>query len=207
MGDWDAFFDENYLRTYLPSLDEERTRGEALGAVALRGVAPGAEILAARPGSRATRSCSRRPATASPGSTARRRCSRKPSDDAETRTGRSSSAVTTASCRSRRKLRRGAQPVHLAGHARAPRGHRGSSRVPAGAAARRRAHPGDGPPRRDRPLLAGEPAPRLEPTPGRRAVPAGDRDRLGRRNELGPPSRGDSRASGSSVGSSIASTR
>ena len=45
MDDWDAFFDESYLRTYLPSLDEERTRGEALGAVALTGVAPGAEIL------------------------------------------------------------------------------------------------------------------------------------------------------------------
>jgi ubiquinone/menaquinone biosynthesis C-methylase UbiE len=45
MGEWDALFDETYLRTYLPFFDEERTRGEALGAVALAGVEPGAEIL------------------------------------------------------------------------------------------------------------------------------------------------------------------
>ena len=45
MGDWDAVFDETYLRTYLPFFDEERTREEALGAVALAGVEPGAEIL------------------------------------------------------------------------------------------------------------------------------------------------------------------
>lgn len=45
MGDWDAFFDETYLRTYLPSLDERRSRDEALGAAALAGVDPGAEIL------------------------------------------------------------------------------------------------------------------------------------------------------------------
>lgn len=45
MGDWDAVFDETYLRTYLPFLDDERTREEALGAVSLAGVEPGAEIL------------------------------------------------------------------------------------------------------------------------------------------------------------------
>jgi ubiquinone/menaquinone biosynthesis C-methylase UbiE len=45
MGDWDAVFDESYLRTYLPFLDDERTRREALGAVALAGVEPDAEIL------------------------------------------------------------------------------------------------------------------------------------------------------------------
>jgi ubiquinone/menaquinone biosynthesis C-methylase UbiE len=45
MGDWDALFDETYLRSYLPSLDEERNRDEALGAISLTGVDPGAEIL------------------------------------------------------------------------------------------------------------------------------------------------------------------
>jgi ubiquinone/menaquinone biosynthesis C-methylase UbiE len=45
MGDWDAMFDESYLRTYLPFLDDGRTREEALGAVALAGVEPDAEIL------------------------------------------------------------------------------------------------------------------------------------------------------------------
>jgi ubiquinone/menaquinone biosynthesis C-methylase UbiE len=45
MGDWDAVFDESYLRAYLPFLDEERTREEALGAVALAGVEPDAEVL------------------------------------------------------------------------------------------------------------------------------------------------------------------
>jgi len=45
MGDWDAIFDETYLQSYLPFLDEERTREEALGAVALAGVEPGAEVL------------------------------------------------------------------------------------------------------------------------------------------------------------------
>jgi len=44
-GGWDELFDESYLATYLPFLDEERTRQEALGAVALAGVGPGAEIL------------------------------------------------------------------------------------------------------------------------------------------------------------------
>jgi ubiquinone/menaquinone biosynthesis C-methylase UbiE len=45
MGKWDAVFDETYLRTYLPLLTEERTREEALGAVALAGLAPGADVL------------------------------------------------------------------------------------------------------------------------------------------------------------------
>ena len=45
MGDWDAVFDETYLRTYLPLFDEERTRTEALGAAALAGIEPGADVL------------------------------------------------------------------------------------------------------------------------------------------------------------------
>jgi ubiquinone/menaquinone biosynthesis C-methylase UbiE len=45
MGDWDAVFDETYLRTYAPLADEERTREQALGAASLAGVAPGAEVL------------------------------------------------------------------------------------------------------------------------------------------------------------------
>jgi ubiquinone/menaquinone biosynthesis C-methylase UbiE len=45
MGEWDALFDGTYLRTYVPFLTEERTREEALGAVALAGIEPGAEIL------------------------------------------------------------------------------------------------------------------------------------------------------------------
>src|SRR5262245_34106158 len=45
MGDWDSVFDDTYLQTYLPFVTEERTRTEALGAVALAGVEPGAEIL------------------------------------------------------------------------------------------------------------------------------------------------------------------
>ena len=45
MGDWDAVFDETYLQTYLPFVDEERTREEALGAASLAGLEPGAEIL------------------------------------------------------------------------------------------------------------------------------------------------------------------
>ena len=44
-GDWDAVFDETYLRTYLPWYDEERTRNDARAAVALAGVDPGADIL------------------------------------------------------------------------------------------------------------------------------------------------------------------
>jgi len=45
MGDWDLVFDGTYLRTYLPFTDDERTRAEALGAAALAGLEPGAEIL------------------------------------------------------------------------------------------------------------------------------------------------------------------
>jgi ubiquinone/menaquinone biosynthesis C-methylase UbiE len=44
-GGWDELFDESYLAMYMPFLDKERTRQEALGAVALAGVGPGAEIL------------------------------------------------------------------------------------------------------------------------------------------------------------------
>ncbi len=44
-GGWDELFDESYLATYLPFLDDERTRAEALGAVALAGLAPGSEVL------------------------------------------------------------------------------------------------------------------------------------------------------------------
>ena len=43
--DWEAFFGEDYLRSFLPFLDEERTRTEALGAVRLAGAEPGAEVL------------------------------------------------------------------------------------------------------------------------------------------------------------------
>jgi len=45
MGDWDSVFDETYLQTYLPQVDAERTRAEALGAASLAGVEPPAEIL------------------------------------------------------------------------------------------------------------------------------------------------------------------
>lgn len=45
MGDWDAVFDETYLRSYVPILTEERTREEAIGAVRLAGLEQGAEIL------------------------------------------------------------------------------------------------------------------------------------------------------------------
>ena len=45
MGGWDAVFDETYLLTYVPFITEERTHEEALGAVVLAGVEPGAEIL------------------------------------------------------------------------------------------------------------------------------------------------------------------
>jgi len=44
-GGWDELFDESYLATYTPFLDEERTRAEALGAVALAGLEPGAAVL------------------------------------------------------------------------------------------------------------------------------------------------------------------
>lgn len=45
MGEWDAFFDETYLRTYVPLADDERTHAEAHGAASLAGVEPPAEIL------------------------------------------------------------------------------------------------------------------------------------------------------------------
>jgi len=45
MGSWDSVFDETYLQTYLPSVDAKATKAEALGAAALAGVEPGAEIL------------------------------------------------------------------------------------------------------------------------------------------------------------------
>jgi SAM-dependent methyltransferase len=45
MGDWDALFDETYLLTYVPFFDDERTREEAAGAIALAGADPGAEVL------------------------------------------------------------------------------------------------------------------------------------------------------------------
>src|SRR5919198_1804579 len=45
MGDWDAVYDETYLRTYLPFVTEERTRAEALGAASLAEAETGAEIL------------------------------------------------------------------------------------------------------------------------------------------------------------------
>ena len=45
MGEWDTVFDKTYLRAYLPFLNEERTREEALGAASLAEIDPGAEIL------------------------------------------------------------------------------------------------------------------------------------------------------------------
>jgi ubiquinone/menaquinone biosynthesis C-methylase UbiE len=45
MGIWDSVFDETYLETYLPSVDPERTRAEALGAASLAELEPGAEVL------------------------------------------------------------------------------------------------------------------------------------------------------------------
>ena len=45
MGDWDTVFDETYLQTYGPLEDEERNREQALAAVTLAEVEPGAEIL------------------------------------------------------------------------------------------------------------------------------------------------------------------
>jgi ubiquinone/menaquinone biosynthesis C-methylase UbiE len=45
MGDWDSVFDETYLETYGPFADDTRSREEALAAVALAEVEPGAEIL------------------------------------------------------------------------------------------------------------------------------------------------------------------
>ena len=45
MEGWDAIFDETYLETYLPFLDDERTRAEALGAAALVELHAEAEVL------------------------------------------------------------------------------------------------------------------------------------------------------------------
>jgi len=45
MGTWDAVFDDTYLQTYLPSVDPERTRAEALGAASLAQLEPRAEVL------------------------------------------------------------------------------------------------------------------------------------------------------------------
>ena len=42
---WDELFDETYLTTYGPLLEEERTRVEAEGAVRVAAVEPGAELL------------------------------------------------------------------------------------------------------------------------------------------------------------------
>jgi SAM-dependent methyltransferase len=42
---WSDFFDRDYLRSYSPKLTEEASRDEALSAVALAGVAPGARVL------------------------------------------------------------------------------------------------------------------------------------------------------------------
>jgi hypothetical protein len=45
MGGWDSVLDETYPRIYLPFVDNERMRQEALGAAALAGLEHGAEIL------------------------------------------------------------------------------------------------------------------------------------------------------------------
>jgi SAM-dependent methyltransferase len=45
MGDWDAVFDETYLRTYAPFTSEEQSGEQALAAAALAEVEPGAEVL------------------------------------------------------------------------------------------------------------------------------------------------------------------
>ncbi len=45
MGEWDSVFDETYLRTYGPSTSEEQSREQALAAVALAEIEPGAEVL------------------------------------------------------------------------------------------------------------------------------------------------------------------
>jgi ubiquinone/menaquinone biosynthesis C-methylase UbiE len=45
MGGWDSVFDETYLQTYLHLAGEEQSGAEALGAAALAGVEPGAEVL------------------------------------------------------------------------------------------------------------------------------------------------------------------
>jgi ubiquinone/menaquinone biosynthesis C-methylase UbiE len=45
MGEWDAVFDETYLRTYLPLTNDERSREQALAAASLADVEPGADVL------------------------------------------------------------------------------------------------------------------------------------------------------------------
>jgi len=44
MGDWDLVFDESYLRTYLPFLNEERARESTRHRLA-DGIEPGAEVV------------------------------------------------------------------------------------------------------------------------------------------------------------------
>jgi len=44
-GGWDELFDESYLASYLPFLDDERTRAEAEGAALLAGLEQGADVL------------------------------------------------------------------------------------------------------------------------------------------------------------------
>ena len=45
MGSWDSVFDQTYLQTYLPLVDADQTKVEALGAAALAEVEAGAEVL------------------------------------------------------------------------------------------------------------------------------------------------------------------
>jgi ubiquinone/menaquinone biosynthesis C-methylase UbiE len=45
MTDWDRFFDEQYLRTYMPRLDELDSSAEAVGAVALADCPKGGDVL------------------------------------------------------------------------------------------------------------------------------------------------------------------
>lgn len=45
MKNWDAVFDQTYLRFYGPFLDDERARAEATGAVRLAGLEAGADVL------------------------------------------------------------------------------------------------------------------------------------------------------------------
>jgi SAM-dependent methyltransferase len=42
---WDTLFDELYLRTYAPLIDDDRTEREALGAASLARLSPGADVL------------------------------------------------------------------------------------------------------------------------------------------------------------------
>ena len=101
MGDWDAVFDETYLQTYLPSVDPERTRAEALGAAALTGVEPGAEILDCPTGFGRHAIVLAGRATASPGSTDPRHSLPRRKRDEAMPSGRGSCGATTASFRSR----------------------------------------------------------------------------------------------------------